>query len=102
MDSIQGDRIRAAEVPERRSFLTRALAILAGGMVAIFPFAAGSGVLLHPLRRRRAVVDDQSDAGGFIRVCPLGALPPDGTPHSFVVTTDVTDAWTRAQNQRIG
>jgi quinol---cytochrome c reductase iron-sulfur subunit, bacillus type len=85
----------ATESPERRSFLTCFLAIFVGGIAAIFPFAVGAGVLLNPLRRRQS-------AGGFIRVCPLSALPPDGSPHLFVVATDVTDAWTRAQNQRIG
>jgi nitrite reductase/ring-hydroxylating ferredoxin subunit len=87
---------------ERRSFLSRFWAILAGGVVAIFPFAAGSGVLLDPLRRRRATGDDSSELAGFSRICPLSALPADDAPHQFVVTTDVTDAWTRATNQRVG
>ncbi len=47
MNSTSGDNLAASDVPERRSFLTRALAILVGGIVAIFPFAAGSGVLLE-------------------------------------------------------
>jgi menaquinol-cytochrome c reductase iron-sulfur subunit len=102
MNATQGDNIRSLDEPERRSFLARTLAILVGSIVAIFPFAAGFGVLLHPLRRRHTDGDNQSDAAEFIRVCPLSALPPDGTPHSFVVTTDVTDAWTRAQSQRVG
>jgi Rieske Fe-S protein len=102
MNSTQGDNRAAKHAPERRSFLTRALAVMVGSLVAIFPFAAGSGVLLNPLRRKQATDDDESDATGFIRVCPLNALPPDGSPHQFVVTTDVTDAWTRAQNQRVG
>jgi Rieske Fe-S protein len=59
-------------------------------------------VLLDPLRRRRATDDEQSEGDGFIRVCPLSALPADGLPHQFVMTTDVTDAWTRGQNQRVG
>jgi Rieske Fe-S protein len=102
MNSTQGDNRAATNASERRSFLTRALAVLVGSLVAIFPFAAGSGVLLNPLRRKRSTDDDQADAAGFIRVCPLSALPPDGSPHQFVVTTDVTDAWTRAPNQRVG
>ena len=39
-------------LPERRSFLTRAVTVLMGGIVVIFPFAAGLGVLFDPLRRR--------------------------------------------------
>src|SRR5688572_956051 len=102
MNTTGDDKSTVTETPERRSFLTRASAGFVGVLVAAFPFVAGSGVLLHPLRRRRSAGDDQSDAAGFIRVCPLSALPADGTPHQFVVTTDVTDAWTRAKNQRIG
>jgi menaquinol-cytochrome c reductase iron-sulfur subunit len=102
MNPTTGEGMAATESPERRSFLTCFLAVLVGGIVAIFPFAVGSGVLLNPLRRRRSAGEEPTDAGGFIRVCPLSALPPDGSPHLFVVSTDVTDAWTRAQNQRVG
>jgi menaquinol-cytochrome c reductase iron-sulfur subunit len=35
-------------------------------------------------------------------VCPLDALPADGTPREFAVISDVTDAWTHAPAQRIG
>jgi Rieske Fe-S protein len=102
MNSTQGDRIDTTRTGERRSFLARCLAIAVGAIVAIFPFAAGFGVLFHPLWRREGGDDNEANAAGFIRVCPLSALPADGTPHQFVVTTDVTDAWTRAQNQRVG
>jgi nitrite reductase/ring-hydroxylating ferredoxin subunit len=78
------------------------LALFVGGIVTIFPFAAGSGVLLDPLRRRRAAGDDSSEIAGFSRVCPLNALPADGTPQQFVVYSAVSDAWTRATNQRVG
>jgi len=89
--------------PERRSFLTRLAASAIGGIVALFPFAAGSGVLLHPLRRKSgAAKDDPSDTASFVRICPLDALPADGLPHQFAVTTDIVDAWTRASGQRVG
>jgi Rieske Fe-S protein len=72
-------------------------------MAVLFPFAAATGVLLDPLRRgRKATGDDKSDLAGFTRISPLDAVPPDGIPHQFVVTTDVVDAWTRAVDQRIG
>jgi Rieske Fe-S protein len=32
----------------------------------------------------------------------LEALPANGTPHEFVVTSDVVDAWSRTRAQRIG
>jgi nitrite reductase/ring-hydroxylating ferredoxin subunit len=88
---------------ERRSFFGRAAAIIAGILALVFPFAAGSGVLLDPLRRRR-----QSDAGrndemaSYSRICPLDALPADGMPHEFVVTADITDAWSKTRGQRVG
>lgn len=93
----------AASVPPRRSFLTRATAVVAGAVVAIFPFAAGWGVLFHPLRRRRTAGNPGSeDERRFISVCPLDALPADGLPRLFPVVTDVADAWSRTPGQRIG
>jgi Rieske Fe-S protein len=88
----------------RRSFLTRIGALVAGGLVTLFPFVAGWGVFTDPLRRRRAASDDgeQSDSAGFVRICSLEALPADGLPHAFAVTRAVVDAWTRAAEQRIG
>jgi menaquinol-cytochrome c reductase iron-sulfur subunit len=91
---------------KRRSFLARVLAIVVGGIVAIFPFAAGWAVFAHPLGRRIVGDNDapggDGDLAGFVRICPLESVPADGTPHPFVVTTDVADAWTRTHNQRVG
>ncbi len=89
-------------LPERRSFLTRAMTVLMGGLVAIFPFAAGLGVFFDPLRRRTAKGAGGADAVPLIRICPLDALPADGTPQLFPVVTDVVDAWSRTPGQRIG
>lgn len=90
--------------PARRSFLTRAMAAVIGGILALFPFAAGWGVLTDPLRRRsgRSADNDNANLTGFVRVGPLDMLPADGVPRAFPVTTDVVDAWTRTPNQRIG
>jgi menaquinol-cytochrome c reductase iron-sulfur subunit len=88
---------------ERRSFFGRAAAIITGTIAVVFPFAAGSGVLLDPLRRRResaAGADDEM--AGYSRICPLDALPADGMPHEFVVTADITDAWSKTSGQRVG
>lgn len=89
---------------ERRSFLTSAAAIVVGAIVAIFPFAAGLGVLFDPLRRRGkgAAGVDSEDAVQFVRIGPLDVLPADGVPHQFVLTDDVVDAWTRSPAQRVG
>jgi Rieske Fe-S protein len=89
--------------PERRSFFARVGALVIGGIVTVFPFAAGWAVVSDPLRRRKggdAAGDD--DMAGFVRIGALDSVPADGNPHAFVVVADVVDAWTRAANQRIG
>jgi nitrite reductase/ring-hydroxylating ferredoxin subunit len=88
----------------RRPFLTRLSAVVVGGIVTVFPFAAGWGVFSDPLRRRRAASDDGNESldAGLVRICPLETLPADGLPHAFPVTSEAVDAWTRAPNQRIG
>jgi len=93
---------------ERRPFLVRVAALVTGGLVALFPFAAGFGVITDPWRRgRRSDTSDFNsggDAGGakFVRICPLAALPADGVPHAFPVVSDIVDGWTRLANQRCG
>lgn len=90
-------------LPERRSFLTRAVTVIMGGIVFIFPFAAGLGVFFDPLRRRKSKsAGNVADAASFIRICPLDALPADGSPRLFPVVTDVVDAWSKTPGQRIG
>jgi quinol---cytochrome c reductase iron-sulfur subunit, bacillus type len=89
--------------PERRSFLTRAVTVIMGGIVFVFPFAAGLGVFFDPLRRRKSKGAGNVDAAAqFIRICPLDALPADGTPRLFPVITEVVDAWSHTPSQRIG
>jgi Rieske Fe-S protein len=93
----------AKDAAARRSFLARASAVAIGAIVTLFPFAAGLGVLVDPLRRRGTAGGDASlDTAGFVRICPLEALPADGVPRQFVVTSDVADAWSRTPGQRIG
>jgi nitrite reductase/ring-hydroxylating ferredoxin subunit len=93
-----------AERAERRSFLTRVTAVVSAALLVLFPFAAGWGVVVDPLRRRHGSTkgDDAVDAADFARICPLAMLPADGMPHEFAVTADVADAWTRAPARRIG
>jgi menaquinol-cytochrome c reductase iron-sulfur subunit len=92
-----------ADPAERRSFVVRLSAIVTGAIVALFPFAAGWGVITNPLRRSRGTSGgDDADSSKFVRVCPLDALPADGMPREFAVVADSTDAWTHAPAQRIG
>jgi nitrite reductase/ring-hydroxylating ferredoxin subunit len=74
----------------------RSAAIAIGGLVALFPFVAGWGVLFNPLRRQAA--------GGekFVRIGPLDLVPADGIPRQFSVSAEMTDAWARSPAQRIG
>jgi menaquinol-cytochrome c reductase iron-sulfur subunit len=101
MSPTPNDSPRVPQEPERRSFLTRLSAISLGTVVAVFPFAAGWGVVTSPLRRKQDESSGSAD-DGFVPICPLDSIPADGKPHAFVVTADVVDAWTRAVNQRIG
>jgi menaquinol-cytochrome c reductase iron-sulfur subunit len=96
-------RVSPPAEAERRSFLARMAAILIGGVVALFPFAAGLGVLFDPVRRRRARnAAATRDTAGFTRICLLEALPADGVPRQFAVVADARDAWMGITAQRIG
>jgi menaquinol-cytochrome c reductase iron-sulfur subunit len=88
----------------RRSFLVRLAAVVCGGIVALFPFAAGWGVIIDPWRRGRrgGFGNDESSGKKFVRICPFDAVPADGSPQAFPVVTDTEDAWTHAANQRVG
>jgi len=104
MKQIVDSPLAQPQPNERRTFLMSVAAIVIGGIVAVFPFAAGLGVLLDPLRRRSksAGIADGDDAAKYVRVGPLDVLPPDGIPHQFVLRDDVVDAWTHLPAQRVG
>src|SRR3954467_11138228 len=104
----QGAVAAAPEAPEgRRSFLVRFAAVVCGGIVALFPFAAGWGVIIDPWRRSRRNASGnggsgaaQASAAKFVPVCSLASLPADGVPRAFPVISDVVDGWTHSANQR--
>src|SRR4051812_28580206 len=106
----QGESVAVpAPGAERRSFLVRFAAVVCGGIVALFPFAAGWGVVTDPWRRnqRRPAGDDpaaadSSDTAKFERICSLAELAADGLPRAFPVVADIVDGWTHATNQKIG
>ena len=72
------------------------MATLVGGIVAIFPVAAGLLVDLDPLRKRKG------QGGAYIPVTPLNGLPADGVPRKFQIITDRIDAWTKTPDVPIG
>ncbi len=73
----------------RRDFLRKLAAICAGLAAMGIPGVAGLAVLLDPLRRKSTAPD------GFVRIAMLSAIPDDGAPHRFTVTTDKIDGWTK-------
>jgi menaquinol-cytochrome c reductase iron-sulfur subunit len=85
----------APENPDRRGFLTKALAAVIGGIVGLFPALAGLTVILDPLRRK-------TQASGLARVASLDALPNDGVPRKFRVVADRQDAWNKFNNVPVG
>jgi Rieske Fe-S protein len=95
MTKMDGTGKTASSVAARRGFFVKAAAVVIGGIVSIFPFAVGLLAFFDPLRRK-------SEAGNFVRVAPLEAVPADGMPRRFAVLADRTDAWNRFRNEPIG
>jgi menaquinol-cytochrome c reductase iron-sulfur subunit len=81
--------------PQRRNFFAEAAAVIIGGFVGLFPFAASLASFFDPLRR---------SGGGTreIRVTTLASVPDDGVPRSFPIIADQVDAWTTYPSARIG
>ena len=84
-----------ATSPERRNFITKAAAVIIGGIVAVIPPLAGVFVFFDPLRRK-------TEAGGAVFVANLAALPESGEPRKFPVLATRVDAWNRTPNVPIG
>lgn len=81
--------------PDRRNFLTRAAAIVIGGVLALVAPISGLFVFLDPLRRKSA-------SGGAVLVASLSALPENGEPRKFPVLATRVDAWNRSPNVPVG
>ena len=79
----------------RRGFLARAIAVVAGSAALAVPAVVGIVASLNPLRQK-------SQAGLELRLTSLDALPEDGTPRRFPIIADRTDAWNRFPNEPIG
>lgn len=109
----QGKNDRPTSTP-RRGFVTR---MLAGGLAALLaavPTGLGLGFFFDPLYRRTRRASgsggpggsdshERRDADGFIRLdIGVSALPEDGTPLTYKVLDDRTDAWNRFRDVEIG
>jgi menaquinol-cytochrome c reductase iron-sulfur subunit len=86
----------AANAPDdRRGFLVRLMAVVIGGLVTIFPFAAGLLVFADPWRR-------QATGARLVKVATLDDVPDDGIPRRFSVSENQVDAWNYYPNQPVG
>src|SRR6266478_3679943 len=81
--------------PARRGFLKKISATLLGALATLVPIGAGLSVLFDPLRRK-------SNAGDYLLVTALGALPEDGMPRKFSVVASHADAWNRIPQVPVG
>ena len=79
---------------DRRGFLAKTTAILAGGIALLVPAGMGLCSWLNPMR--------QKSASGTFKLADLDDLPEDGTPKLVQVITDRTDAWSRFPAEPIG
>ena len=79
----------------RRGFLAGVGAIAAAGLAFLAPILSGFRVVLDPLRRTA------SDPA-LIPVTSLAAVPADGVPRKFRVTTHRVDAWNTQRNMPVG
>lgn len=89
------DTHRVSPGPDRRNFLTKAAAVVIGGLLAAVPPLAGLRFFFDPLRRK-------SEGGGAVLVASLASLPENGEPRKFAVVATRVDAWNRTPNVPIG
>jgi Rieske Fe-S protein len=81
--------------PDRRNFVSKAAAVVVGGLVAVVAPVAGLVTFLDPLRRK-------SDTRGMVRVTSLTSLPDSGEPRKFPVLDTLVDAWNKTENVPVG
>jgi Rieske Fe-S protein len=79
---------------DRRRFFEKVGAVIFGSVVAIFPLATGLVVFLDPARKGRS----DTNAGRWIRLATLDALPADNLPRRFQVIDQRTDAWSKFES----
>jgi menaquinol-cytochrome c reductase iron-sulfur subunit len=84
-----------AHHPDRRNFITKAAAVVIGGIITVVPALAGLFVLFDPLRRGRG-------AGRSVRVASINSLPENGAPRKFDVVATQVDAWNKTPNVAVG
>ncbi len=86
---------------DRRGFFSKAAAVAIGGLISVFPAAAGLFTFADPLRSRAKGAGSE-EPGRLVRIASLDAVPDDGIPRQFPVIADRQDAWNRFPNEAIG
>ena len=81
--------------PDRRNFVTKAAAVVIGGLISAVAPLAGLFTVLDPLRRK-------SDTRGLVRVASLASLASNGEPRKFPVLDTLVDAWNKTENVPVG
>lgn len=92
----------SSDVP-RRNFLTKALALVIGGIVTVLPGIPAVLFFIDPLTRRKRAVGmsgDMIDREGFIKVASQDALGE--LPRQFKVVTDLRDFWNKFADTEVG
>ena len=92
---MAGQELAPPPKNERRTFLVATMAFVIGGIVSVFPFVAGLGVIFDPLRRKRAKAEP-------LRIASLDAVPDDGVPRAFPVIDARRDAWNLYPPEAVG
>jgi menaquinol-cytochrome c reductase iron-sulfur subunit len=96
------------EGPPRRNVIAAFFAVIIGGIVSLFPLAAGALVFLDPVLKKKpgkATSEGNEGHGSdkpFLRVASLDSIPADGKPVQVPVLSDLVDAWNREVNQPVG
>ncbi|MCA0375527.1 MAG: Rieske 2Fe-2S domain-containing protein [Gemmatimonadetes bacterium] len=85
----------SAPSANRRNFVSKAAALVVGGLISVVAPVAGLFTLLDPLRRK-------GDTRGMVRITSLAALPDSGEPRKFPVLDTLVDAWNRTENVPVG
>lgn len=81
--------------PDRRNFVSKAAAIVVGGLISVVAPVAGLFTLFDPLRRK-------SDTRGLVRVASIASLADGGEPRKFPVLDTLVDAWNKTENVPVG
>ena len=80
---------------DRRSYLTKAAALVLTGIIAVVAPVAGLFTFLDPLRRK-------SETRGMVRVATIASLPKNGEPRKLAVIDELVDAWNKTPDVPIG